>query len=80
MTTATAATRLETWEVDVQATCDRCLAPVSVTHLRRITVHGVGLDVCTTCTEYLGRQHPIDRALALRRLARTYAGGVGAAA
>ncbi len=79
MTTAPAA-HLETWEPDVQATCDRCLAPVSATHLRRITVHGVALDVCTGCTEYLGRQHPIDRALALRRLARTYAYAGGAAA
>jgi hypothetical protein len=78
MTTATAATRPETWEADVQATCDRCLGPASVTHLRRIVVHDVALDVCTTCIEYLGRQHVTDRALALRRLARTYAGGVAA--
>ncbi len=60
------------WELDVQATCDRCLEAASVTHLRRLVVHGVDLDVCTTCTEYLGRQHPIDRAIALRRLARLY--------
>jgi hypothetical protein len=66
------------WEPDVTATCDRCLAPASVTHLRRITVRGVALDVCATCTEYLARQHPIDRAIALRRLARLYAGGAAA--
>jgi hypothetical protein len=78
MTAATATRPTETWEPDVQAVCDRCLGPASVTHLRRITVHGVGVDVCVTCTEYLGRQHVIDRALALRRLARTYAGGAAA--
>jgi hypothetical protein len=62
----------ETWEPDLTATCDRCLGEASPRHLRHLTVHGVGLDVCVTCTEYLGRQHPIDRALALRRLARLY--------
>lgn len=74
MSTVTTTRPAETWEPDQQTTCDRCLAPASVTHLRRITVHGVGLDVCTTCIEYLGRQHPLDRALALRRLVRIYAG------
>jgi hypothetical protein len=60
------------WEPDVQAVCDRCLALVSATHLRRITVRRVALDVCTTCTEYLGRQHVIDRARSLLRLTRLY--------
>ncbi len=78
MTTATATRPTETWEPDVQGTCDRCLSPASVTHLRRLVVHGLSLDVCTTCTEYLGRQHPLSRALALRRLVRLY--GAGAAA
>ncbi len=72
MATATATRPTETWEPDLQAVCDRCLAPASITHLRRITVHGVALDVCTTCTEYLGRQHPTRRAIALRRLVCLY--------
>jgi hypothetical protein len=73
--TAPTATR---WEPDVQVVCDRCLAPASITHLRRLVVHGVPLDVCVTCTEYLGRQHVIDRARSLRRLVRLYAGGAAA--
>jgi hypothetical protein len=78
MTAATATRPTETWEPDVQAVCDRCLEAASVTHLRRITVHGVGLDVCATCTEYLARQPVVDRARALRRLVRLYAGGAAA--
>jgi hypothetical protein len=55
MATATA-TRPETWEPNLTATCDRCLGEASVRHLRRLTVHGIALDVCTGCTEYLGRR------------------------
>lgn len=70
MTTATAATR---WEPDVQATCDHCLEPASARHLRRLTVRGLNLDLCTVCLMELARRDVIDRAIALRRLARRYA-------
>jgi hypothetical protein len=73
--TAPTATR---WEPDVQAVCDRCLEAASIVHLRRLVVHGIGLDMCAGCIEYLGRQPVVDRALALRRLARLYAGGAAA--
>lgn len=76
MTTAITATRpvATRWEPDVHMRCDRCLGTASARHLRRLDVHGRAFDVCVCCLEYLGRQDVHDRAIALRRLYRTYAG------
>jgi hypothetical protein len=73
MATATATRPTETWEPDLIARCDACLDEASVRHLRAVIVHGVRLDICTVCLLDLVRQHVIDRAIRLRRLARSYA-------
>jgi hypothetical protein len=76
MTAATVTvTRPDTaFDFDAVAVCDYCLEPATARNMVHLDVHGVTLDICAVDALELGRRHVIDRALALRRLVRIYAG------
>jgi hypothetical protein len=77
MATATI-TRPATTDFDAVSTCDYCLEPATARTMVHLVVGSVTLDICAVDALELGRRHVIDRALALRRLARLYAGGAAA--
>jgi hypothetical protein len=68
---ATVITRPDT-DFDALAVCDYCLEPAAARDMVHLDVHGVALDICAVDALELGRRRVIDRALILRRLARTY--------
>jgi hypothetical protein len=78
--TAATATRPTTTatDYDALAVCDYCLEPAAARDMVRLVVGGVALDICAVDALELARRRVIDRALILRRLARTYAGGAAA--
>jgi hypothetical protein len=82
MTAATVTvTRPDTdFDFDAVAVCDYCLEPAAARDMVHLVVGGVTLDICAVDALELARRRVVDRAFILRRLARLYAGGVGAAA
>jgi hypothetical protein len=69
---ATATITCPDTDYDALAVCDYCLEPATARNMVHLDVHGVTLDICAVDALELGRRHVIDRALALRRLARLY--------
>jgi hypothetical protein len=80
MTAATTTRSATDFDFDALAVCDYCLEPAAARDMVHLVVGGVALDICAVDALELARRRVVDRALILRRLARLYAGGVGAAA